>query len=131
MNNATFKGWNIALWIAQALLAAMFFLAGMMKTFSPLSELVARGMDYGTVITRFIGMSELLGGVCLILPSILRVKPMLTIWTAIGITVIMVIAVGYHFLQSDLAGSMTPALLGLMALIIAWGRSEKIPYSEK
>ena len=119
------KAWNIALWVAQVLLAGMFIMAGSLKTFSPISNLVAQGMDYGLVLTRFIGITELLGAVGLILPALLRIKPVLTIWAAVGIVVIMVLAVGYHISKNEFAHSGMPALLGLMAVFVAWGRSKK------
>ena len=125
------KTLNIILWIAQVFLAAMFFIAGSLKTFSPISELVTKGMDYGTILTRFIGISELSGAVGLILPALLRIKPVLTTWAAVGIAVIMVLAIGYHIMQNDFAHIGMPALLGLIAVFIAWGRYKKVPILTK
>ena len=82
---------NIALWIAQALLALMFLMAGVMKVFQPI-EALAESLPWVTSVSeglvRFIGTSEFLGGLGLLLPSILRVKPFLTVWAAIGLSLI-------------------------------------------
>ena len=42
----TSKGWTIGLWVAQALLAAMFLMAGVTKLMSGSAELVAMGMGW-------------------------------------------------------------------------------------
>ena len=122
---------NIILWIAQVLLGAMFIMIGILKTTSPIDDLVAQGMDYGIGLTRFIGVSELLGGIGLILPSVLRIKPNLTVWAARGIMLIMLLAVGYHLFTSDYVGSVMPLVLGLIAFFVAWGRSKKVPILPK
>ncbi len=58
---------NISLWVAQVLLAAMFLMAGVM----PIAEL-GQSMpwvnDMSAGLVRFIGISELLGGIGLLLP---------------------------------------------------------------
>lgn len=126
-HKSSLKTLNILLWIAQILLAAIFFMVGSLNTFLPISDLIERGIDYNTALIRFIGVSELLGAVGLIFPALLRIKPILSIWAAIGIAVIMVLAVGYHISQNDFAHSWIPALLGLIAVFIAWGRSKKVP----
>jgi putative oxidoreductase len=63
------KALNISLWTAQGLLAVMFGMIGAMKTFSPIDELAAAGMTWAAdvpALARFIGLSELLGGIGLI-----------------------------------------------------------------
>lgn len=84
-NNKTL---NIALWVAQALLAAMFLMAGAMKSTQPIEEL-GKSMpwvnDFSVVFVRFIGISELLGGIGLLLPAFLRIKPFFTPLAALGL----------------------------------------------
>ena len=64
---------NIVLWIVQGLLALAFLLAGFMKTFRPV-ETLKKNMDWVRVVptpfVRFIGVSEILGAIGLILPAI-------------------------------------------------------------
>ena len=84
-NNKTL---NIALWVAQALLAAMFLMAGAMKSTQPIEEL-GKSMtwvnDFSAGMVRFIGISELLGGIGLLLPALLRIKPFFTPLAALGL----------------------------------------------
>ena len=88
---------NIALWIAQGLLAAMYALAGSMKAFQPAS---VRGNPQMTWahgrqdnFIRFVGISELLGAIGLILPPVTGILPGLTVLAAIGLTLIQLLAI--------------------------------------
>lgn len=127
-NQKSNKAINIALWIAQGLLAVMFIMAGIMKTTQPI-EALAESLPWVTStplgLVRFIGISELLGGLGLLIPSIFRFKPFLTVWAALGLALVMVLAGGFHASRGEFPNiGMNVMLIGL-ALFIAWGRSKK------
>ena len=86
---------NIALWIAQGLLAAMYLMAGVMKTFqtSKAREQLPWAKNRSDGFIRFVGTSELLGVLGLILPLLTGVLPWLTLLAAIGLTVIQLLAI--------------------------------------
>mgnify|MGYP003546620817 CR=1 FL=1 len=71
---------NIALWIAQGLLAAMFLMAGVMKTFqtAKAKEQLPWAKNRSDGFVRFVGTSELLGALGLILPLATGILPRLT-----------------------------------------------------
>jgi uncharacterized membrane protein YphA (DoxX/SURF4 family) len=120
------KTWNIILWILQILVAAMFLLAGTMKLTTHLKEIpLSQGMIY------FIGLSEVLGGLGLILPSLLKIKPILTPVAAIGIVVIMILALGFHIQRGEMSHMPGPIIFGILAGIVAWGRITKAPIQSK
>src|SRR5690348_6815723 len=88
---------NIALWIVQALLAAFFGMAGVMKVFqtskvreNPQMTWV-EGKSDGYV--RFVGTSELLGALGLILPLLTGILALLTPLAAIGLALIQLLAI--------------------------------------
>ena len=86
---------NIALWIAQGLLAAMYLMAGSMKTFQTAK---AKGQfpwakNRSNGFVRFIGASELLGALGLILPLLTGILPWLTPIAAIGLSLIQLLAI--------------------------------------
>jgi putative oxidoreductase len=128
------KALNISLWVAQVLLALMFIMAGAMKSTQPVEEL-AKAMswvnDYSAGMVRFIGVSELLGGIGLLLPAILRIKPILTPLAALGLFIVMVLAFGYHVSKGEYVLLPTNLVLGAIALFIAWGRYKKVPIHPK
>lgn len=129
-NSKQSKGLNIALWIVQSLLAVMFLMAGSSKLFQPIAEL-SKMLPWVTSVSeglvRFIGGSELLGGLGLLLPSILRIKPNLTPLAALGLAVVMVLAAIFHINRGEYSAIGMNALLIALALFIAWGRTKKAP----
>jgi hypothetical protein len=76
------KALNTSLWVIQVLLAAAFGMSGFMKVSSTMEQLAQSGMsfvnEYAESTVRFIGISELLGAIGLILPAALRILPVLT-----------------------------------------------------
>lgn len=133
-NQKSNKAINIALWIAQGLLAVMFIMAGIMKATQPIEALAeslpwVKSTPLGLV--RFIGISELLGGLGLLIPSIFRFKPFLTVWAALGLALIMVLAAGFHASRGEFPNiGMNVVLIGI-ALFIVWGRNKKAPILPK
>jgi len=123
------KALNISLWVAQILLAGMFIMAGAMKTFTPIEELGANAPWVKEMpnLVRFIGVSELLGGLGLILPSLLRIKPILTPIAAVGIVIIMILAALYHAKMGEFGSIGFTVVIALLAAFVAWGRFKKAP----
>lgn len=125
---------HILLWIFQVLLGAMFLVAGFSKTFAPIEKL-AENMpwvnDFSPAMVRFIGIAELSGGLGLILPSLLRIKPKLTPLAALGILLIMILAAAYHISKGETEAIITNAVIAVVALFIAWGRYKPAPILPK
>lgn len=130
----TSKAFNIALWLAQVVLGGMFIMAGIMKSFTPITELTPQlpwAAEVPEMLVRFIGVSELLGGLGLLLPSLLKIKPVLTPVAAVGLAVVMVFAIIFHITRSEFPAVGFNLILGLIAVFIAWGRFKKAPISAK
>jgi uncharacterized membrane protein YphA (DoxX/SURF4 family) len=120
---------NIALWIVQVLLAGMFIMAGAMKAFQyerakaslPWVKDVPRGL------TTFIGISELLGGLGLLLPAITGILPWLTPLAAAGLALIMILAIGFHASRREPQAIVFNVVLLLLAAFVAYGRLLIVP----
>jgi len=127
------KGLHIGLWVIQGLLAAAFGMAGFMKISAPLDQLAQNGMTFVNVFSaetvRFIGISEVLGAIGLILPAALRIKPILTPIAAIGVAVIMILATIFHVTHNEPV--MVTIILFLLSVVVAWGRFVKAPVTAK
>jgi putative oxidoreductase len=134
MTTKNHKTLNIAFWVAQALLASMFLMTGIMKSTQPIEEL-GKSMpwvnDFSVAMVRFIGVSELLGSIGLLLPALLRIKPILTPLAALGLFTIMVFAFIYHITKGEYQVLGFNLILGAIALFIAWGRYKKVPIQPK
>lgn len=128
------KALHVALWIAQALLALAFGMAGVMKTTQPISDLAAKMVWPGAVppgLVRFIGASELAGALGLVLPAATRVKPFLTPLAAAGLVTVMLLAMAFHLSRGE--GAALPMNLGFAALagFVAWGRFKRAPIQSR
>ena len=115
-----------ALWIVQALLAALFLFAGGMKLVLPLDKLTGP-VELPRWFIRFIGVCEVLGGLGLILPGLLRIRPGLTPLAAVGLMIIMVGAIVITLQGGLLAAALISLLVGLLAAFVAYGRWRLAP----
>jgi uncharacterized membrane protein YphA (DoxX/SURF4 family) len=122
---------HILLWVAQILLACAFAMAGVMKSTQPVDALVQGGIAWAgqmpLAMVRFIGVSELLGAIGLILPAATKIKPFLTPLAALGLLTIMILAMGFHLSRGEIQATPINIVLGGLAAFIAWGRTKKAP----
>ena len=118
---------NYALWIVQALLAAIFLFSGGMKLILPLEELTGQ-MPLPGLFVRFIGVAEVLGAIGLILPGLLRIRPGLTPLAAAGLVIIMIGATVLTLAGGDGALALIPLVVGLLAAFVAYGRWRLAPH---
>jgi uncharacterized membrane protein YphA (DoxX/SURF4 family) len=115
---------NIALWIVQVLLGGMFLMAGVMKAFqyerAKASLFWVKDVPRGLVT--FIGISELLGGLGLLLPAITGILPWLTPLAGVGLALIMLLAIGFHASRREAQAIGFNAVLLVLAAFVAYGR---------
>lgn len=112
---------NVALWIVQALLAALFLFAGGMKLVTPIEEMTREIAMPGWFL-RFIGVAEVLGALGLILPWLTGIRPGLTPLAAAGLAIIMVGAVGLTLVIGGGAQALMPFATLLALLFVLYGR---------
>jgi uncharacterized membrane protein YphA (DoxX/SURF4 family) len=112
---------NIALWIIQGLLAALFLFAGGMKLVMPIEEMTKQIAMPGLFL-RFIGVCEVLGAIGLILPGLTRIQPQLTPLAAAGLAIIMIGATVVTVMIGDIATALMPLAVGIFAAFVAYGR---------
>jgi uncharacterized membrane protein YphA (DoxX/SURF4 family) len=118
------KALGIALWAAQMILAALFLFAGVMKFVMPVEEMT-RGSSIPGSFFHFIGVMEVLGGISLVLPSLLRISPFLTPVAACGLVIIMAGATVTSIPMGWI--SLFPFSVGIVAALIAYGRFKLLP----
>jgi uncharacterized membrane protein len=121
---------NIVLWIVQAILAVAFVVAGVMKSTQPKEKLKpslpwVEDFSLGTI--RLIGVSELLGGLGLILPAATGIAPILTPVAAACLAFVMVLAAITHSRRKEPSGVLVNVVLLALCVFVAWGRFG--PYS--
>lgn len=116
-----------ALWIVQVLLALLFLFGGVAKLVLP-SEALKGPVELPVLFLRFIGVCEVLGGLGLILPGLLRIRPGLTPLAAAGLVIIMIGATVVNFVGVGVAGALITVAVGLLAAFVAYSRWKVIPH---
>jgi uncharacterized membrane protein YphA (DoxX/SURF4 family) len=113
---------NIALWIVQALLAALFLFAGGMKFIMSVEEMT-KDIPLPGWFLHFIGVAEVLGALGLILPWLLGIRPGLTPLAAAALVIIMIGATVVTLMTGGgLAMALIPLVVGLLCAFVAYGR---------
>ena len=117
---------SIALWIAAALLAVAFVVAGMTKLFSSRAQLeknMAWVKDSSMGFVRILGLLEVLGAIGVIVPGAFGIAGFLVPWAAIGLAVLMAGAIVVHVQRGEGLKAAAPAIVLLvLAVFVAWGR---------
>jgi uncharacterized membrane protein YphA (DoxX/SURF4 family) len=115
---------NIILWILQALLGLAFIAAGYNHGFN--IEKARTQMQWMTAVPenllRFIGVSEILGGLGLVLPAVTGILPQLTAWAATGLSLIMILAALFHLRRGEYPAIVINLVLLALAAFVAYGR---------
>lgn len=122
------RGWSIAMWAAQLMLAAAYGLFGSMKATQPLDQLAGKMTwipDFPPLFVRTLGIVEVLGAIGLILPSLTRIYPRLTVVAALCILVHQFCAVALHLSKGEVNVLGLNAVLIALAAFIFWGRRNK------
>lgn len=127
------KTMHVILWVAQ-ILVALFLLTGAALKFQPIEKIAAMmpwARQVPAVVVRLLGIIDLLGAVGLILPSLLRIKPLLAVWAAIGVIALMVCATIFHVYRGEVSVVGVNIFCAFIATFIAWGRLKKAPITAK
>jgi uncharacterized membrane protein YphA (DoxX/SURF4 family) len=120
---------NSALWLLQVLWGFFFAGSGFGKVLlydDALYATAPRAVAWYAAVPQplivFIGVVEVLGGIGLILPAMTRVRPKLAPLAALGLTVTMVLAAGFHIVRGEYELVPATVVLGGVAAFIAVGR---------
>lgn len=128
------KGANIGIWAAQVIGAALFIMSGAMKLFTPIPELAAMmpwAGEYSETFVRFIGVVDLAGGFGLLLPSLTRILPRLTVLAAAACVLLQILAIGFHAMRGEFEVLPLNVVYIGCALIVLWGRGRKAPIAPR
>lgn len=115
-----------ALWIIQGLLAALFIFSGVMKLVMPI-EAMTKEIAMPGFLLRFVGVCEILGGLGLVLPAWLGIRPGLTSLAAIGLLIIMLGAIVITASSAHPAQAAIPLLVALLLGLVVYGRQRLRP----
>lgn len=119
------------LWFAQGGLAFFLLWGAYMKLGMPVAEAakMAPWVAEQPGLATFTGVVDLLGGLGILLPGLLRIRPRLSVWAAVGILALQVLAMGFHLMRGEaMALPMNIVLLALAGFVL-WGRTRAVPFA--
>lgn len=121
---------NVALWVAQFLLAGVFLWSAYCKGTWSRARLVASGQTgvqgLPLPLIRFVASAELLGVVGLLVPWSTGIAPVLTPIAAAGLGVIMVLAGIIHARLHEPRNVVGNCVLLALCLFVALGRGASV-----
>lgn len=125
---------SAGLWLAQFTVAIVFAASGLFKLFMPIADLAAMMTwpgEYPSSFVRVLGLVDLLGAAGVLLPSLTRIRPQLTVLAAGGCVLLQVLAIGFHASRHEF--SVLPLNLVLLPLcvLVLWGRGKRMPIRER
>jgi hypothetical protein len=118
---------NIALWILQALLAALFLWHGQFMVFPPADMVAMINANIGEGLRVFIGVAEILAAVGLILPGLTRILPSLTALAAVGLMIVMSSATVFHLVRGETASAISTVVILVLVSLVAYARWKIAP----
>ena len=107
--------------------------AAWMKLFTPIEELARVWHWVGEVsinFVKFTGITDLLGGLGLILHPLLKMGYKLVAMAAAGVLVLMVCAAGFHISRGEASQIGINIVFAVLAGFIAWGRYKTLKFNE-
>jgi len=109
----------------QIILAALFAMAGIMKSTQPIDKLVKSvtwANRFPLITVRIIGLAELLGALGLILPWLLNIFPVLTPVAACGLALVQLLAIFHHAKHKEGKAIVFNIILLLLTVFVAYDR---------
>jgi putative oxidoreductase len=113
---------NIVLWILQVLLTAEFLFHGYIMVFPPAALIEIMNEEMSTWFRLFVGISESLGAIGLLLPGITRILPRLTSWAGAGLMIVAVSASVLHFSRAETGSGIITAVLFVLLAFVSYMR---------
>jgi len=113
---------NTIIWIAQAILAAVFLAVGLMKLTQPraaLQEKTPYVEDFTDGQVKAIGMVEVLGAIGVVLPAAISVAPILTPISACGLALTMVVAAATLIRRGEYSHVVLNVVIFALAVFVA------------
>jgi uncharacterized membrane protein len=124
---------NTTLWILQLFLGIYFVFVGSVHFVLPdgLPSVMTWMYDLGDTTHLIAGVAEILGGLGLILPSVTRIRPELTVYAAGGLIIVMIGAAIWHLTRSETSQIITNGLNIVLLAVVGYGRLRVHPITSK
>jgi uncharacterized membrane protein YphA (DoxX/SURF4 family) len=118
-----------ATWVLQILLGIYFIAIGVLHFVVPegLPSQIEWMYDLPTWAHWVSGAAEILAGLGLLLPGLTGIRPELTPLAAAGLTVVMLLAAGWHLSRGETQNIVSNLVVGALTAFIAYVRWRRHP----
>ena len=115
---------NVLLWVLQVVFGIYFVLVGISHFIVPegLPAQMEWMYELSDTLHIIVGIAEIAGGLGLILPSLTRIRPELTVYAAGGLVLVMIGAVIYHAGRGEAQSIVTNVVIAAIVAFIGYGR---------
>ena len=116
---------NISLWVAQVLIFSSLCIGGFMKLLMPvarISKIFAWTGQVPEPFLRFIDVVDLAGGIGILAPELTHILPQLTVYAAVGCTVLQILAIGFHARRREMNETGFNFFMLALSVFVLWGR---------
>lgn len=127
-------GLNISLWVAQGFVALTFLGGGIWKLATPiprLGEMIPWAAEVSPALLYTTALFDILGGVGVLLPSLVRIRPGTAVLAAVGCLALQLSAIAFHFSRGEGADTVFNFVLVGVLLFVIWGRQFRAPIAPR
>ena len=124
---------NRVVWVVQWVLALVFVGGGAWKLAAPLDQVAAAFAWAGEMpaLLRTTAVLDILGGLGILLPSLTRIAPRVTVLAALGCVALQLGAIVFHVGRGEGADTVVNVVLVVLAASVAWGRYATAPIASR
>jgi uncharacterized membrane protein YphA (DoxX/SURF4 family) len=124
---------NILLWVLQVFAGLYFIAVGVNHFIIPpgLPSMMAWMYELSPTLHIIAGVSEILGGLGLILPGLTRIQTRLTPLAAVGLALVMIGAVVWHLQRGEFSTIVLNLINIALVAFIAYGRWKLVPLEDR
>ena len=125
---------KLSFWVAQTVLAGIFFLSGMLKLIMS-TDMLAQSDPWIYLapvwFVKLIGIIELAAGVGLILPAMLRYRTVWSLRAGYGILALLILATVFHVIRQEWSILFQITVLAALDIYVIWGRLKVDPIRDQ
>jgi hypothetical protein len=119
---------NVGLWVLQVLLGLFMAVAsGLPKLIVPM-EMLPMPIPIPGPLLAFIGVAEIAGGLGLILPGLLKLRPGLTPLAAAGLGLVAIGGMAYQIAAGEPGNAVFALAIVVLCAIVGYGRWQVAPH---
>lgn len=125
---------KLSFWVAQTILAGIFFLSGVLKLLMSTDALAQSDpwiYQAPAWFVNLIGLVEVLAGVGIILPAMLRYRTVWSLRAAYGILGLLLLAFVFHVIREEWSILAQILILAALDIYVIWGRLKVDPIRDE